>query len=171
MTNAKRPITPGEIFGKLTVIGMAPTDGDGQRVTCLCECGKQKVMRLGNLVSGTSRSCGCGQGKKARNPKALKYQPEYGCWSGMLNRCRYPRNASWKYYGARGITVCERWKDFAAFLQDVGRRPSPKHSLDRINSNGNYEPGNVRWATQSEQNRNRRPFRRAGRFSRGAARG
>lgn len=81
--------------------------------------------------------------------------PTYWSWSGMLSRCRDPRNASYKHYGVRGITVCERWHDFENFLADMGPRPDGK-TLDRINGDGNYEPGNCRWAAKAEQDANRR---------------
>lgn len=86
--------------------------------------------------------------------------PTYWTWSGMLSRCRDPRNASYKSYGAQGITVCERWHDFLNFLADMGPRPEGK-TLDRINGNGNYEPSNCRWATPKEQRANQRPAKRS----------
>ena len=86
---------------------------------------------------------------------------EHRAWWHMRSRCLNPKHTDFAYYAGRGITVCERWRNsYALFLADVGRAPSPKHSLDRIDNNGNYEPGNVRWATWSEQMRNRRPFPR-----------
>jgi len=82
---------------------------------------------------------------------------EYRIWAGMKTRCTNPRQSHWELYGGRGITVCDRWlSSFEAFLADVGRAPSPRHTLDRIDNDGNYEPGNVRWATAAEQVRNSR---------------
>lgn len=83
--------------------------------------------------------------------------PEYRAWQAMLNRCRNPKQSTWRYYGGRGITVCEEWANsFAAFFAYVGPKPSPLHSIERNDTNSNYEPGNVRWATRDEQNRNKR---------------
>lgn len=82
--------------------------------------------------------------------------PEFCTWMGIKSRCFYPKNTQWERYGGRGITMCDRWKnDFLSFYEDVGPKPSPKHSIDRIDNNGNYEPGNVRWVTIKEQNRNK----------------
>ena len=84
------------------------------------------------------------------------WTPEYGAWVHMRQRCNNPKNTSFRYYGGRGIRVCDRWDSFENFLADVGVRPSTDHSLDRYpNQKGNYEPGNVRWATRADQNRNR----------------
>lgn len=85
--------------------------------------------------------------------------PEYSAWSALVRRCTNPNNPCYRDYGGRGISVCAEWRSYDRFLLDVGKRPSPKHSIDRIDNNGDYEPGNVRWATQSEQNRNTRRTR------------
>jgi hypothetical protein len=93
-------------------------------------------------------------------PRAISKEPEYTVWKSMIGRCRYPSSTGWRNYGGRGIRVCDRWaSSYQAFLEDMGRRPSPRHTIGRIDSNGNYEPGNVRWETWAEQTRNRRNSR------------
>jgi hypothetical protein len=151
-------------FGKLTVLGESAkfhsTTGCAVRgLICKCQCGAIKDIRLGDLRSGRTISCGCikRQRQLERCKKhGMTHSPEYKVWQNMLNRCRNPKLREWKRYGGRGITVCQRWKnEFAAFLSNVGRRPSPRHTLDRIRNDGNYCPGNVRWVTQKTQCNNK----------------
>lgn len=155
----------GQTFGRLTVIQrVANLPGNKQaRWLCACVCGKRCGVGGAELRRGHTRSCGCVQ-REAHLIHGHAARPgvtaEYRAWRGMLTRCYNPRTRSFGNYGGRGIQVFDGWRrNFAAFLAAVGPKPSPNHSLDRWpNNDGNYEPGNVRWASRSEQNLNRRPF-------------
>jgi hypothetical protein len=137
-------------FGKLLVVEKAGHDKFKHIVwSCICDCGNTRLANGVKIRSGLIYSCGCHRHGHARAGKTSR---EYAAWAAMLVRCR---NVSVPRYGGRGITVCERWNDFPAFLKDMGTRPSPWHSLDRINNDGNYEPSNCRWATRIEQGRNK----------------
>ncbi len=136
----------------LKVIGEA-VDGMGCRCwKAKCSCGKVVITSTNRLIARGAKSCGC-----AKKKHASELAPDMlGLWKTMINRCD-PRQAHRNpNYGGRGIRVCRRWHSFANFVKDVGRRPSKLHSLDRKDGNGNYEPGNVRWATRKEQNNNAR---------------
>jgi hypothetical protein len=121
---------------------------------CTCECGEKKTIRASFLIGGHALSCGCGRTKHGHSKKG-NISVEYKTWDSMLRRCFNSSDVSYKNYGGRGITVCERWKRFINFYEDMGDKPKGM-SLDRVNNNGNYEPSNCRWSTRSQQNRNMR---------------
>ncbi len=152
----------GDIFGRLTVLmDSGKTCGTNVKWICRCECGVEVTVSGSGLNRGTSRSCGCLQRELLSDRKrthGLSNSPEYLVWQSMIARCHNPNNESWKGYGGRGIIVHDEWRNsFAAFFAHIGPRPSSNHSIDRFpNNDGNYEPGNVRWATAKDQNRNQR---------------
>lgn len=155
-------------FGRLSVTGASRLTAAGYREwLCRCDCGQERWIDQSNLRRGRSRSCGCWRSQRAgqlnlhhgfgRQPGR---SPEARAWSDMINRCMNPAHRRYADYGGRGIKVCIRWqRSFLDFLADMGARPSSWHSLDRIDNNGSYEPGNCRWATRSQQQRNKRRAR------------
>lgn len=146
-------------FGKLTVVSLCST---GKKVlwNCKCSCGEMKEVDGRNLRSGNSKSCGCVTREKSLDRSTKhggRYSSEYSNWCNMVSRCTNRANKKWKYYGGRGISVCTQWREsFSEFIKDVGPKPGKGFSLERERNEGNYEPGNVRWATQKEQTRNTR---------------
>jgi hypothetical protein len=149
-------ITNGARFGRLTVVCFAGRDSYGKGMyECRCDCGNVSVVRDYGLKSGRVASCGCGRIKHGHTRK-YAHHPLHNAWVVMRNRCENPRRHDFYRYGGRGIRVCERWSSFVDFLADVGERPAKGLSLDRINNDGDYEPGNVRWATAKQQMANRR---------------
>lgn len=147
----------GQRFGRWIVIERAANKHQKSYWQCRCNCGNEHIIQGRNLVSGASQSCGCLR-RELITKHGMACDPIYKIWHGMLQRCTNSRLRIYQYYGGRGISVCERWKDFSAFYADMGERPSPQHSLDRINNDGNYEPGNVRWSLSIQQRGNQRPF-------------
>jgi len=159
-------------FGRLAVISPSPrpvsVKGRDKYWVCICACGNEIVVAARSLKTGHTSSCGCLQKERAAQSCKItntthgqsrvgKTTKEYRAWCSMIGRCENPSNHAFLQYGGRGITVYQEWRtSFESFLADVGQSPSAEYSIDRINNDGNYEPGNVRWATGQEQSRNRR---------------
>lgn len=145
----------GMVFNYWTLVQYSHTDKKRHVYMCKCKCGKEVVKPIREIVRGRSLSCGC-RNVENHIKHGLSRQLVHRIWKGMKARCLNPKTTHYRHYGGRGITVCDRWMDFTAFLEDMGEPPTPTHSIDRINNDGNYEPGNCRWATKSEQARNKR---------------
>jgi hypothetical protein len=152
----------GEKFGLLTIVRFWGRDKSGYYWNCQCDCGNAALKKkYRDLVVGKVTACGCTKtqriikqslrhGETRRGHKSV----EYTTYMDARRRCRNPKSTGYRWYGGRGIEF--RFDSFEHFLETLGRKPSPSHSIDRINSNGHYEPGNVRWATPTEQANNLR---------------
>lgn len=151
----------GQRFHRLTANQIAkdkPSDGKVYW-ECICDCGEVVIVRAESLKSGNTKSCGCLHKDtvgKLKTTHGLSDTTEYFIWQGMWARCTNPNHKSYNNYGGRGITVCERWRLFENFLEDMGLRPGPEYSLDRKENDKGYCKENCRWATGTEQANNRR---------------
>ena len=156
----------GMRFGRLVVTSQLNPKVGKRTVTCKCDCGKTTTTARPNILKGDTKSCGClghenRMVKAGKNPThGMVYTSEYRAWQSLVQRCTNSKHKAWQYYGGRGIKVCKEWRfSFQTFFDHIGPKPKPyrEFSIDRINNNGNYKPGNVRWATLKQQAQNKRP--------------
>ena len=152
----------GQKFGRL--IAIEPTEkrsNDGSIIwRCFCDCGNECFAASPSLRRGDTKSCGCLKKERARTHYGMRNTPAYKAWKNMIQRCENPNNSRYKDWGGRGISVSEEFHDFQTWYDHIGPKPGTEYSQDRINNDGNYERGNIRWATREEQANNSRPISR-----------
>jgi len=167
MVTPLRIIPIGTRYGRLTVVG-APFKPEGARdyfVACACDCGERKAVRPSDLRSGDTRSCGClrketaGRMNLTHGHSGKNQTPAYRSWASMVRRCTYPSDIGYQNYGGRGISICQKWRTFEGFHEDMGDPPVPGLSLERNDVNGDYCKANCRWASKLEQANNTRTNR------------
>jgi hypothetical protein len=166
----------GQRFDRWLVVSFSHMRTRRAQWNCVCDCGTKKIVCGDSLRLGRSRSCGCYMREAtAAMAKRLftthghttnyRTSREYWVWAGMIQRCTNPNHVGFHNYGGRGIRVCDRWKNsFADFIADMGPRPTPQHTIERVDNNGNYEPTNCKWTTRAEQSRNTRRNKNAVRY-------
>ena len=151
----------GETYGRLTIVADAKDRGTARYVRCKCECGTEKDVRLGNLVTGKVTSCGClvKELGRARKKHGKAHSAEWSVWKNIIRRCTKPKDKAYHHYGGRGITVCDEWLVFENFWRDMGDRPSPDMQIDRVDNEKGYSKDNCRWASRTENMHNRRIYK------------
>lgn len=146
-------LEPGQQFGLWTVVELSGK----YSYLCKCDCGVTKRVRKSDLLGGKSRMCRQCSIESTNTTHGMRNTQEYNTWVHMIQRCTNPNNKDYANYGGRGIEVCDLWRNsFEAFYMSIGPKPTDEHTIERINTNGNYEPGNVKWATRAEQTVNQR---------------